>query len=89
MIEWSQSRNVSRVGSRASSRTASRASTRRRIVPGDDDLNNLRSLDTSKKGFRFNAMTFWLTWSQLGDVPNSALDEKMASFGDLIADVLR
>lgn len=91
LIQWSQSRSVSRnvrtVDSRASNRTASRASTRRMLVPGDDDLDHLRTLDTTKKGFRFNGMTFWLTWSQLGDVPNSALDEKIASFGDLIAGV--
>ena len=94
-ITWPVTRPVSRASTRPPSRASSRASTRpptrsarrRAIVPGDDDLNHLNTLDTSRPGFRFNAKTYWLTWSQLGDVPNSALDDKMASFGDLISGV--
>ena len=52
------------------------------IVPEDDFWDGLNQVQTQGRAFRFGAKTYFLTWSQIGDLPNSALEDKMASFGN-------
>ena len=50
---------------------------------GDEDfLDQYRTLNTNSASFRFCARSYFLTWSQIGDTPNSALKDLMASFGN-------
>jgi hypothetical protein len=54
------------------------------IVPEDDFWDGLNQVQTQGRAFRFRAKIYFLTWSQIGDLPNSALEDKMASFGNLL-----
>jgi hypothetical protein len=57
------------------------------IVLQDEDesfLDTMKEVDTTKKVFRFSARNYWLTWSQIGNVPNSALEEKVAQMGCIV-----
>lgn len=54
----------------------------------EDGLDFYRSLDTSKAGFRFCARSYLCTWSQIGDTPNSAMEDFMISFGNQIKGML-
>ena len=69
------------IGARAPSSSPIR---RRRgsIVPEDDFWDGLNQVQTQGRAFRFGAKTYFLTWSQIGNLPNSALEDKMASFGN-------
>jgi hypothetical protein len=98
VISWPSSQPrvaISRATSRASSRASNASSqggvvrTRRgQIRPGEDVLHNLRKVDTSKSNFRLSAKVYWLTYSQIGETPNSALDDKIAFWGARIKGVL-
>jgi hypothetical protein len=54
----------------------------------DAHIDAFRVLDLTKRDFRFCSKNYFLTWSQIGDTPNSALEDKMASFGNLIKGML-
>lgn len=54
------------------------------IRPGEDPLPPLSQQDVTRPGFRFGAKTYFVTWSQIGDLPNSALEDKLTSFGNQI-----
>ena len=40
------------------------------VMPGDDDLGSLPTVDTSGANFRWVARRYFLTWVQVGDTPN-------------------
>jgi len=77
---------ISRPSSRAtSSRASSVGPVRRRpgsIVPEEDLLDTYPPVNTEGRNFRFGGKTYLLTYSQIGDLPNSALEEKMTGFGN-------
>jgi hypothetical protein len=52
------------------------------IVPEEDYLRTIPEVNTRQRNFRFGGKTYLLTYSQIGDIPNSALEEKMANFGN-------
>src|SRR6266852_6739116 len=84
---WSEpSRWPSVVSSLAPSSGAVRHRRQGSIQPEDGNegafLNSFKTVDLSKKGFRFYSKHYFLTWSQIGEVPNQALEDKMASFGN-------
>jgi hypothetical protein len=54
------------------------------IVVGNDDPPPMPRVDTTSSGFRWSSKSYFCTWSQIGDIPNSALEEKVASFGALV-----
>jgi hypothetical protein len=54
------------------------------IVPEDDFWDGLNQVQTQGRAFRFRAKTYFFTWSQIGDLPNSALEDKMSSYGNLL-----
>jgi hypothetical protein len=87
VISWAPSRQQSRASSRASSAGPVR---RRRgsIVPGQDNIDDLEEVNTRAHNFRFSGKTYFCTWSQVGDVPNSALEDKLSSFGNQIKGTL-
>ncbi len=82
---WSES---SRVSSVAPSLTPSSGAVHHHrqgsIQPEDSNegafLNSFKTLDLSKKGFRFYSKHYFLTWSQISEVPNQAFEDKMALF---------
>jgi hypothetical protein len=82
----------SRPSTRRSTPTpSSRASTpgpvrRRRgsIVPEDDLLDTYPPINTRANNFRFGGKTYLLTYSQIGDLPNSALEDKFNGFGNQV-----
>ncbi|KAI9448725.1 hypothetical protein F5148DRAFT_1153368 [Russula earlei] len=52
---------------------------------GDNYLEQLSQVDTTTGGeFRFSARNYFLTWSQIGDLPNDVLTEKMQNFSTKI-----
>ena len=81
------SRASLRAPSRASSRSTITGPVRRRrgsIVPDGDLIRTFPPVNTQASGFRFGGKTYLLTYSQIGDTPNSALEEKMINFGNLL-----
>ena len=61
-------------------------------IRADDDeddiyVDALKMINTQKDNFRFIAKFYFLTWSQIGDTPNSALKGKMDAFGDKLKGV--
>ena len=76
----------------ATSRAPSTGPLRRRkektriVVEDDDDyIENMPLVDTTKKKkFMFGGLSYLLTWSQIGDIPNSALEDHINSFGNAI-----
>jgi hypothetical protein len=50
----------------------------------DASLEFLSTIDTENTRFRFSGRHFFITWSRIGDLPNSALDEKINTFGTKI-----
>jgi len=62
---------VGNVAANGNSRVLSRVGTP--VVPGDDDLRSLGTVDTSASNFRWLGKRYFLTWAQIGDVPNDAI----------------
>lgn len=95
-VEASQGSIHSFPASRASSRASSRGGRGGRVtvdevprgaIRADEAvLPSMNSLDTRRAGFRFTSKTYWLTWSQIGDLPNSALEDLITTFGNKIKD---
>jgi hypothetical protein len=85
VISWATTSRASSVGPIRSQRRSQRSQSQAPIRPGEDPLPPLSQQDVTREGFRFGAKTYFVTWSQVGDLPNSALEEKMASFGANIA----
>jgi hypothetical protein len=54
------------------------------IVPEDDLLETYPPINTNTRGFRFGGKTYLLTYSQIGDIPNSALEDKFNGFGNQV-----
>ena len=52
------------------------------IVPQEDLLDTFPSVNTRANNFRWSARMYLLTWSQIGDLSNEALEEKMQEFGN-------
>jgi hypothetical protein len=73
VISWAPSSRASSVGP---------IRTQRGIRADDANLDHLTQVNGRGSNFRFHSKTFFLTWSQIGDKPNSALEDKMASFGN-------
>jgi hypothetical protein len=65
--------------SRASSTTTLVPS--RPITPGGQDFIGNPPINTEARDFRFSSKCYFLTWSQVGERPNSLLEDKMAEFG--------
>lgn len=96
VIHWSPSPSQSRAPSTVPSPSpstvhplSSRASSvgpirrgRGEIRAGEDSIDDMQTIDTARQGFRFNGRTYFCTWSQVGERPNSLLEEKMDSFGN-------
>ena len=59
------------VAANGNSRVLSRVGTP--VVPGDDDLRSLGTVDTSASNFHWLRKRYFLTWAQIGDVPNDII----------------
>jgi hypothetical protein len=82
---WEGTPIQQRPSPRPTSRASSIGPVRRRrgsIVPEEDLLETYPPINTGVGNFRFGGKTYLLTYSQIGDMPNSALQEKMEGFGN-------
>ncbi|KAH9952327.1 hypothetical protein BGW80DRAFT_1196763 [Lactifluus volemus] len=74
--------------SQAPSRASSIGPIRRErgsLTPGGESfLEGLVQVNGAAQNFRFSSKNYFITWSQIGDIPNEELEAKLASFGDKI-----
>jgi hypothetical protein len=55
------------------------------LRPDNPELPALTQVERGNGGgFNFNSRSFFITWSQIGDIPNGRLEALMETFGDRI-----